>query len=151
MTIIITCAVIAILIIAVLVSINIRSGSASSREHVPTANATENIEQQAAADSELKAAEPFSEGPSLDQTHLSTSAEAPATETPVTEVEDTGVHGTELQLNHTADQDFREALRRLKDRPSPAATTLPEQSDKMADDAYRRALRSFKDQPSEEE
>ncbi|MNV74958.1 hypothetical protein D3C71_1682150 [compost metagenome] len=146
MTIIITCAVIAILIIAVLVSINIRSGSTSSRERVPAVNTTENLEQPASVDPGLKAAAQFTEGPAVEQVEVASTREAS-----IPEVEETGVHVTEPQLNHTADQDFREALRRLKDQPTPTTSTVPANSDKMADDAYRRALRSFKDQPKEEE
>ncbi|MNH80666.1 hypothetical protein D3C81_828340 [compost metagenome] len=145
MTIIITCAVIAILIIAVLVSINIRSGSTSSRERVPAVNTTESLEQPTSADSELKAAAQFTEGPAVEQAESASTAEAS-----IPEVVETGIHVTEPQPNHTADQDFREALRRLKDQPTPTTSTASVNSDKMADDAYRRALRSFKDKPKEE-
>lgn len=146
MTIIITCAVIALLIIAVLVSINIRSGSASSREErVPAVNEAEKLEQPAAVESEVAAAS-FTEGPAAP---LEVTGAGQAVESPLSEVEKNRVHVTELQPHHTPDQEFREALRRLKDQPAPAAPPVQGDSDKMADDAYRRALRSFKDQPKE--
>ncbi|RUT36304.1 hypothetical protein EJP77_04760 [Paenibacillus zeisoli] len=145
MTIIITCAVIALLIIAVLVSINVRSGSASSRERAKAVNEAEQLEQPAAAESELAAAQ-FTEGTAAP---IQVNEAGSAVESAVPEAEANRVHVTEPQANHTADQEFREALRRLKEQPAQAASPVPEHSNKMADDAYRRALRSFKEQPKE--
>lgn len=164
MTIIITCAIIAIIIIAVLVSINVRSSSSSRRE---IAAAEQDQEISVPSNTEAEFVNPSgtetahgAEGAVMQEQESERAKIADIAEMDVATVKTREqsihpIHQSEakpaMTLNQpTADQDFREAIRRLKEHPAEKASA-PEGREKIADDAYRQALRSFMEKSKTEE
>ncbi|GIP20387.1 hypothetical protein [Paenibacillus sp. J22TS3] len=165
MTIIITCAVIAIIIIAVLVSINIRSGSAVPKQSgapeeavantgVPASVSVPETGMETKTGTEtVQAPEP---APRVSSVHHEEAAPAVQDQAVGERIEQSyadipteetlSAKKQERKLNEpnspSADEDFRAAIRRLQESPAPKPAASQDR-EKIADDAYRQALRSF--------
>ncbi|WP_068616682.1 hypothetical protein [Paenibacillus tuaregi] len=164
MTIIVTCAVIAIIIIAVLVSINIRSGSAAPKQSgapeeavantgVPASVSVPETGMETKTGTEtVQAPEP---APKVSSVHLEEAAPAVQDQAVGERIEQSYADIPEETLSAkkqerklaepnspSADEDFRAAIRRLQESPAPKPGASQD-GEKIADDAYRQALRSF--------